>query len=129
MNVGKHTIRGFYGIAKKDKQPAVKCGPSVVQPLDVIMEERICGPLKMRDTGFKVSKDCQWVRLKAAGGVQDTMNLPRTHTIDIYILHCDVFAHIVVEQLVQDTHMILHTPPLHSLDFVKPHHDPHHTKN
>lgn len=27
------------------------------KPLDVIMEERICGPLKMRDTGFKVPKD------------------------------------------------------------------------
>jgi len=27
------------------------------KPLDVIMEERICGPLKMRDTGFKVSKE------------------------------------------------------------------------
>lgn len=98
------------------------------------MEERICGPLKMRDTGFKVSKDCQWVRLKAAGGVQDTMNLPITHTIDIidiyiYILHCDIFAHIVVEHLVQDTHMILRTPPLHLLDLVEPHHDPHHTKN
>lgn len=27
------------------------------KPLDVIMEERICGPLKMRDTGFKVPKE------------------------------------------------------------------------
>ena len=27
------------------------------KPLDVIMEELICGPLKMRDTGFKVPKE------------------------------------------------------------------------
>ncbi|CAJ1357924.1 unnamed protein product [Effrenium voratum] len=27
------------------------------KPLDVIMEERLCGPLKMRDTGFKVPKE------------------------------------------------------------------------
>ena len=28
-----------------------------VQPLDAVLEERLCGPLKMRDTGFKVPKD------------------------------------------------------------------------
>jgi len=27
------------------------------KPLDVILEERICGPLKMRDTGFRVPKE------------------------------------------------------------------------
>ena len=83
-----------YCSPKKTKHPAVKCGPSVVQPLDVIMEERICGPLKMRDTGFKVSKDCQRVRLKAAGGVQDKRNLPIIPTI-YSILSCDILTHIL----------------------------------
>ncbi len=54
-----------------------------VQPLDVIMEERICGPLKMRDTGFKVSKDrtSGWGFPSGCLGVQDTQHLPRTHII------------------------------------------------
>ena len=67
--------------------PMVKsCYLLSVQPLDVIMEERICGPLKMRDTGFKVSKDRQigWGFPSGVKGVQDTPeNYPGTHIISI----------------------------------------------
>ena len=46
---------------------SVLCRLPTNQSLDAVLEERICGPLKMRDTGFKVPKDGQHSEFRQMG--------------------------------------------------------------